>query len=183
MRRCSHAPRFAFYVSGLLALAASAAYARPNHKDGPVPEAVAVPEGNKLKLSLIGDGIQRYECAAVNGSHFWKLIAPDAQLLDPREKPAGHHSAGPSWQSLDGSQVTAAKRAEATVSESSIPWLLLQATGHTGSGVFADITYIQRVNTAGGLAPDANCSEAHSGEVVDVPYRALYRFYHAARCN
>jgi hypothetical protein len=182
MRRSSHAPRIVFSVTVILALVTSAAYARPNHKDEPVPEALAVPEGNKLKLSLVGSGIQRYECAAVNGSYSWKFTAPDAQLFDRRERPAGHHGAGPFWQALDGSQVTAAKRAEAKVSETSIPWLLLEATGHTGSGVLDDITYIQRVDTEAGLAPDAACTEANSGEHIDVPYRALYRFYKAAEC-
>jgi hypothetical protein len=182
MRRSSHAPRILFYASSILALVASAAYARPNHKDSPVPEAVSVPEGNKLKLSLVGSGIQRYECAAVDGSYAWKFIAPDAQLFDRRERPAGHHGAGPFWQALDGSQVTAAKRAEASVSENSIPWLLLEATAHTGGGVLDDITYIQRLDTEGGLAPDGACAEANSGEQLAVPYRALYRFYKAAHC-
>jgi Protein of unknown function (DUF3455) len=182
MRRSSHAPGIVFSVTAVLALGASAAYARPNHKEDPVPQAVSVPEGNKLKLSLVGSGIQRYECAAVNGSYSWKFIAPEAQLFDRRERPAGQHGAGPFWQALDGSQVTAVKRAEASVSETSIPWLLLEATGHAGSGVLDDITYIQRVDTEGGLAPDATCSEANGGEHVDVPYRALYRFYKAAQC-
>ncbi|HTU62455.1 MAG TPA: DUF3455 domain-containing protein, partial [Polyangiales bacterium] len=98
MTRSSHALRTMFYVGTALALAASAAYARPNHNGDPVPAAVAVPEGNKHKLSLIGSGIQRYECAAVDGSYSWKFIAPDAQLFDRRERPAGHHGAGPFWQ-------------------------------------------------------------------------------------
>jgi len=182
MTRSTHALRTMFYVTSILALAASAAYARPKHKGDPIPEAVAVPEGHKLKSSLVGSGIQRYECAAVNGSYAWKFIAPDAQLFDRRDRPAGHHGAGPFWEALDGSQVTAAKTAEASVSEDSIPWLLLEATGHTGSGVFADITYIQRLETEGGLAPAAVCSEANSGTLVDVPYRALYKFFKASPC-
>ena len=182
MTRSSHALRTMFYVATVLALAASAAYARPNHKGDPVPDAVAVPEGQKLKVSLIGSGIQRYECAAVDGSYSWRLIAPDAQLFDRHDRPAGHHGAGPIWQALDGSQVTAAKRAEASVSADSIPWLLLEATEHAGSGVFDDITYIQRLNTEGGLAPDAACSEANSGESMDVTYRARYSFFKASHC-
>jgi len=179
MKRSSHVLQTLFYVVSIFTLAAGAAYARPDHK---VPAEVAVPEGNKLKLSLIGSGVQRYECAASNGSYGWKLVAPDAQLFDRRDRPAGHHGAGPFWQALDGSQVTAAKRAEATVSTESISWLLLEATGHSGSGVLDDITYIQRLETEGGLAPDASCTEANSGEPIDVPYRALYRFYKATQC-
>jgi hypothetical protein len=60
--------------------------------------------------------------------------------------------------------------------------LLLEATGHTSSGVFDDITYIQRLETEGGLAPAAACAEANSGTLVDVPYRALYKFFRASPC-
>ena len=171
-----------FCVSFILASLAGAAYAHPDHKGHSFPDAVSVPEGNKLKLSLIGSGIQRYECAAVDGGYLWKFIAPDAQLSDRRDGPAGHHGAGPFWQALDGSRVTAVKRAEANGSDASIPWLLLEATGHSGRGAFDDITYIQRVDTEGGLAPEAACAEANSGELLDVPYRALYKFYKAAPC-
>jgi hypothetical protein len=178
----SRALTFSFFAGAALALTATAAFARPAHKDD-VPEAVAVPEGNKLKLSLTGVGVQRYECAAVDGSYSWKFIEPDAELLDRRDRPAGHHGAGPYWQLLDGSQVIAAKRAEASVSASSIPWLLLEATRHTGAGHLEDITYIQRLNTEGGLAPEASCTEANSGERADVPYKALYKFFRADSCD
>jgi hypothetical protein len=171
------------YVTFSLTLLASAAAARPHHKDTPVPDPLAVPEGNKLKLSLTGNGVQRYECSPTNGTHTWKFIAPDADLLDHHDRPAGHHSAGPTWQALDGSQVTATKRAEASVSAASIPWLLLQAATHTGTGSFDDITYIQRLETEGGLAPATPCSEANSGEQTNIPYRATYRFYKATQCN
>ena len=36
-----------------------------------------------------------------------------------------------------------------------IPWLLLRATSTTGTGVFTNVTYVQRLNTTGGVAPGA----------------------------
>ena len=177
------APLFVFYATASLMLLASAASARPRHKDTPVPDAIAVPEGNKLKVSLIGSGVQRYECTNTNGTYAWKLIAPDADLLDRHEHVAGHHSAGPTWQASDGSQVTATKKAEASVSTDSIPWLLLEAATHTGNGQFDDVTFIQRVETEGGLAPTTSCTEANSGKRNDVPYRATYRFYRPTQCD
>ena len=177
------APLYVFYATTSLMLLASAASARPRHKDTPIPDAIAVPEGNKLKLSLVGSGVQRYECTNASGTYAWKFIAPEADLLDRHERVAGHHSAGPTWQANDGSQVTAKKTAEATVAADSIPWLLLEAATHTGKGDFDDITFIQRVETEGGLTPAASCSEANSGERADIPYRAVYRFYKPTHCD
>ena len=58
-----------------------------------------------------------------------------------------------------------------------IPWLLIRAKSTQGSGLFHDVTYIQRVNTRGGLPPLAVHNEAHLGEEVRVRYTAEYFFY------
>jgi hypothetical protein len=47
-----------------------------------------------------------------------------------------------------------------------------------GPGVFADTTFIQRVNTIGGKSPKAN--GAFIGQVARVPYTADYFFYRRA---
>ena len=61
--------------------------------------------------------------------------------------------------------------------DSAIPWLLL-TTKSTGSpGVFSGVTSIQRVNTAGGVAPAAPCIAGLVGTAARVPYTADYRFY------
>ena len=64
-----------------------------------------------------------------------------------------------------------------------IPWLRLQAKS-TGAGPFGDklteTTYIQRINTTGGVAPDAaTCNATTAGTQVEVPYTADYLFYRA----
>ena len=41
-------------------------------------------------------------------------------------------------------------------------------------------TYIQRVNTTGGLAPTSGCDASTVGTVAKVPYTADYYFYKAA---
>jgi hypothetical protein len=61
-----------------------------------------------------------------------------------------------------------------------IPWLLLAAAEHTGSGVFATVTHIQRLDTVGGAAPSEGCDEAHAGAEVREPYTATYAFYYPA---
>ncbi|HJZ80880.1 MAG TPA: DUF3455 domain-containing protein, partial [Pyrinomonadaceae bacterium] len=56
-----------------------------------------------------------------------------------------------------------------------IPWLLLEAVSTSGPGIFSRVTYIQRLNTTGGLAPGVPGLIA--GETAEVPYTAQYFFY------
>src|SRR4030095_10611238 len=82
----------------------------------------------------------------------WVLKAPHALLLD-RLDILGIHFGGPTWQGNDGSKVVAARVDSVTVDPDAIAWLLLKTTSTSGDGPFADTTYIQRINTVGGLAP------------------------------
>jgi hypothetical protein len=61
-----------------------------------------------------------------------------------------------------------------------IPWLLLQAFPATpGDGRdLSNITFIQRKNTTGGLAPATPCGTV--GHIVKVQYTADYFFWAAA---
>ena len=45
------------------------------------------------------------------------------------------------------------------------------------AGVFADVTWIQRLATENGLAPTTGCDDAHVGAAVLAPYDADYFFY------
>jgi hypothetical protein len=89
----------------------------------------------------------------------------------------GIHYAGPTWESNSGSKVVAAVRERCTPDPDAIPWLLLKATSAQGPGLFGGVTYIQRVNTEGGLAPAEPGDVV--GEEVRVPYTAGYYFYRA----
>jgi hypothetical protein len=144
----------------------------------PTPAALAVPDGTRLAFSLSARGTQNYECRqAADGSFVWTFIAPDAQLYGPSGHLAGHHYAGPTWEANDGSTVVATKLAGATVDATAIPWLLLQATTHTGHGRMAKVTYVQRLDTVGGLAPSTGCDAAHAAATLDVDYTARYAFF------
>ena len=77
-----------------------------------------------------------------------------------------------------GSAVVGAVQKRYTPDPDSIPWLLLGAVSADGPGIFHRVTYIQRVNTVGGLAPDY---PGTAGEVARVPYTADYYFYRAHR--
>jgi len=159
------------------------------HEDGPhvrcppqVPAALTPPADATLAAGFPARGVQIYVCSApaAGGSPTWTLKAPHAVLSKDGET-AAIHSAGPSWQALDGSLVTGAKTASAPAADGhSVPQLLLKATTHAGPGVFADTTWVQRLETVGGSAPATGCDPAHVNAQILVPYRAEYFFYRVA---
>ena len=61
--------------------------------------------------------------------------------------------------------------------------VLLTATAHTGDGLFANVTSIQRLSTTGGLAPATGCDADHVGAEARVPYTADYFFYRTGNGN
>jgi hypothetical protein len=147
---------------------------------GAMPSGLAAPAGNGLAFELRADGVQIYSCASASGAPrpAWVLQAPEATLLDDRGQRAGTHRAGPTWEALDGSSVVGAKVEAATPDPSAIPWLLLRAASHgAGQGRMADVTFVQRIQTSGGMAPSDGCNAATVGTVVRVPYHAVYCFY------
>jgi hypothetical protein len=58
-----------------------------------------------------------------------------------------------------------------------IPWLLLESTGHAGSGVLSTVDYVQRLHTRGGVAPNGGACNPATDQTVGVPYTAVYRFF------
>ena len=140
-----------------------------------VPAALQVPAGNQLALAARGVGVQIYAWSAASSS--WVFQAPAATLFEEGRQVVGIHYAGPTWQSTDGSKVVGKRIASVTVNPEAIPWLLLQAASNSGPGVFADVTYVQRLQTRGGLAPTTPGS--FDGQQVLVPYSAWYLFYKA----
>jgi len=102
----------------------------------------------------------------------WLFKAPEADLTDASGKTIIHHSAGPTWQHIDGSATAGKLKAkEDAPKPNAIPWLLL-----TGQGVFSRVTSIQRIHTEGGVAPDAKTCDSNSKEFRS-PYSADYYFY------
>jgi hypothetical protein len=135
---------------------------------------LAAPAGSKLVLHVWAEGAQIYQW---NGAS-WAFQGPDATLYSnaARTDKIGTHYAGPTWRSNGGSIVVGKLNKPCEVGPADIPWLLLDRQRNEGSGVFQDVTTIQRVNTAGGRAPTAPGS---LGELRNVPYTAEYYFYRA----
>jgi len=147
-----------------------------------IPDALAVPAGNKLAFALFGDGVQVYDCKTnADGAAVWTFRAPEADLFSGKHL-AGIHYAGPTWEALDGSTVVGTRVAGVTVDASAIPWLLLSAVSPDQHGRMAGVTYIQRLETVGGLAPTTGCDAMQLGAVAEVDYTALYAFYKARGC-
>lgn len=147
-----------------------------------VPDSIQVPAGEEVVLKVHATGFQIYVCElSVDQCLSWTLKRPEAELSDVNGKPVGSHSAGPTWKHSDGSEVTGkvVSRADAPT-VGSIPWLLLSASGHTGSGILSHVTSIQRVHTSGGQPP-GGCDEANCGAEMRVPYSADYYFYKPRR--
>ena len=137
-----------------------------------------MPAGQQLGFQADAKGVQIYACQiAETGEAKWVLSAPEAELFDAAGNLAGKHYAGPTWELVDGSKVAGTKLSEHTGDAGAIPWLVLRATTHEGQGSLANVTFIIRKNTSGGLAPATGCDAAHGGDTVRVPYGAVYAFY------
>ncbi|MGH9636945.1 MAG: DUF3455 domain-containing protein [Candidatus Angelobacter sp.] len=150
-----------------------------------VPASIQAPAGEELILMARATGFQVYVCRPdAKGKPAWTLKAPDAELFDEQGKSIGKHFSGPTWQLNDGSKITGKMAAKVDSPDPrAIPWLLLTVTGHSGNGKLSGVTFIQRVNTMAGLAPESlapaatECT-AQSGEVeFKSSYSADYYFY------
>ena len=143
-----------------------------------LPPELRVPDNYRRVLKSVGHGVQIYDC--VDGA--WRFREPTAAIFDDRsDRVVAIHYAGPTWQSIrDGSKVVAAVKArrDAPNPQRDIQWLLLQATSNAGPGLFADVQYIQRIHTEGGVAPTRACS---AGQSASIPYKADYEFWAPAK--
>lgn len=161
----------------LSATAGQAATPQPARTGVDAPAALKVPDGNRLTGVFSAAGVQTYTCT--DGA--WKLLEPAATLWaknDRSHRPVALHSRGPVWVStVDGSAVNGAAIATSPKT-GTIPELLLQATATRGTGVFGGVSYIQRLNTHGGVAPTTACTGT---DQVSVPYSATYAFYKPAK--
>src|SRR5438128_10357368 len=107
-----------------------------------VPAAVAAP-GEAAVAAWHAAGAQVYECKAGNdGKLAWAFREPIATLLLDG-KTVGRHYAGPNWDHMDGSGVTARAAGNSPgKTASDIPWLKLEVTARRGSGVLAGVTTV-----------------------------------------
>ena len=162
-----------------------------------VPANLQVEPGNTPFLLAHARGTQNYVCLHAPGGFAWTIFGPQATLFDDdREQVVTHFlssnpdeggTARATWQdSGDSSAIWAAAIASSTdrsfVAPHAVPWLLLRVVGAergpTFGGALTATTFVQRVNTRGGLAPENGCRRAADiGSKALVPYTADYVFY------
>lgn len=162
-----------------------------------VPANLEAPAGSSPYLIAHAEGTQNYICLLSQSGFAWTFLGPQATLFDGGNRQVMTHylSANPvesgaaraTWQhSSDSSAVWAAAIANSSdpafVAAGSIPWLLLRVVGDqagpAAGAALGGTTYIQRVNTLGGLAPAAGCKSAQDvGKKALVAYTTDYVFY------
>ena len=140
---------------------------------------IVVPEGNKLAFHAYAKGVQIYRWNVTTQN--WDLFGPQAGLFAEENYfgEIGSHYVGPTWESKSGSKVEG-RRVQGTgcaPDPTAVAWLLLSKFRTEGAGIFSSVTFIQRVNTTGGLAPST--PGAYDGEIKESPYTAEYYFYRA----
>lgn len=174
-------------VSGLMVLAACASStgsSKPTYSQTMLPDAVKVPAGHRVAMETVGVGQITYECRAKKdtaGQFEWVFAGPDAKLNDRQGKQVGRYYGPPAtWESQDGSKLTATQLAVAPAGAGNIPLQLVKANPAMGSGVMQGVTFIQRVATRGGVAPSSVCSATNVGSKQIVNYQADYLFWKAA---
>ena len=155
----------------------------PDLPDIAIGAGIPVPAGNKVHFQVYAEGVQIYT-ATISPTDptklVWTFTGPEAVLFDFDGNVVGIHYAyagptRPAWETSSGSLVVGARQAGVTVDPTAIPWLRLGAVQSNGPGILDGTTYIQRVNTVGGLAPSAAPTQA--GEEARVPYTTEYYFY------
>ena len=155
----------------------------PSYSQAALPTTVQVPAGNKVALETVGLGEITYQCSAkkdMAGQFEWVFVGPDARLLDRSGKQIGKYYGPPAtWEAKDGSKLTAVQLAVAPNMAGSIPLQLVKGNPAMGSGAMQGVTYIQRVNTQGGVAPATPCTAANLSAKQIVKYQADYIFYKA----
>lgn len=136
---------------------------------------ISVPQGHQVAAHVYATGVQVYRW---NGAT-WDFVGPVAKLFADAnyQGVVGTHYAGPTWKSNGDSQVVGRRVNGCSVNPLAIDWLLLEAASTEGHGLFNRVTYIHRVNTAGGMRPTT--PGATTGVEQRVPYTAEYFFYRA----
>ena len=165
-----------------------------------VPDRLQVEEGNEAFLIGHAFGSQDYVCAASGSGVAFVLTTPEAVLFDNPARRVINHFFSPNpgeggtiratWQSTRNSSVFWGKLEKTAtfdtdpdfVAQDAIAWLLLSRAGvleGSGNGDnLAAATFVQRVNTVGGLAPSIGCNSPDDiKKTAIVPYEADYVFY------
>lgn len=165
-------------ISIMLQGIATSCFAGQLNANAEIPPQIRPPAGSTAVLTTHAEGYQIYQCGLGKGGYAWLLQAPDAKLLDNRGQVVGNHYSGPIWEYKEGSRIVGQIINKIDVDpDSSISWLLVKVIAHKGQGAFSNVSYINRINTNGGLPPRDGCDANHPGSEKRIAYTADYVFY------
>lgn len=171
----------ALCAGALFVSACSSTGGHGKFSQGGLPMAVQVPAEQVIAMETVGIGHVTYECRtqkAMLSQYEWAFVGPEAKLQTRRGQVVGRYWGPPAtWESNDGSKVTATQVAIAPAGNGNLPLQLVKAEPAIGTGAMQHVTYIQRVATRGGVAPSMPCSAANMGQKQVVPYQADYIFW------
>lgn len=166
-------------ATALVAIGIAANAFATDNRAPEVPTDIQVEAGHRVHFHAYAVGYQVYVATeTAPGVLKWILKAPEAVMFDNDGNVIGIHYGGPTWETESGSLVKAARVNGVTVDPTAVQWLLLKATVSSGPGVLDGTTFVQRVNTVGGLAP-ASAAGAQIGDELRIPYTTEYYFYRA----
>jgi hypothetical protein len=168
-------------MCALLLCTAGCATTAPPPPAPALPAGLEVPSGNARLATLQAKGVQIYTCSpgADGAAPAWTFKAPQADLTDAAGAAAGKHYAGPTWEWPGGDLVVGEVLQKVPAPAGNIPWLLLKVKSSKGASPWGKVAFIQRLDTAGGVAPASGCDPAHLGVEALVAYTAAYALWGA----
>ncbi|HYB49802.1 MAG TPA: DUF3455 domain-containing protein [Burkholderiaceae bacterium] len=135
----------------------------------------APPAGAEV-MRLKGAGSQIFRCETQSAGLRWSFRLPEAELRDAQGNSVVHHGANLSFEHVDGSLLLSDVVDHVPSPNSdALPWLLLK-THSFHDGALAGITYVERINTVGGMPP-ASCTPEQLNELLRVPFSAEFVFF------
>jgi len=137
---------------------------------------IRAPSEVEPAFELAASGVQIFRCEQDKDGYHWAFRQPEAELRDARGQVVGHHGANYSFEHVDGSRLLGTIVGyDSAPSEDAVGWLLLR-TQSFGQGELDKVSYVQRVDTVGGMRPP-QCQIDQVNQVLRVPFSAKFIFY------
>ena len=156
-------------------------HAEPDQVQKGLPALIQVAAGNSVVLEAQAKGTITYACRKEKEpltTYKWIVAGEQGVLKDSEGKEIGTYSGPPArWSVDDKSFVNGSQVAVSPNGAKNIPFQLVKADVAGGQGVLTAVSYVQRVNTKGGVAPSKKCTVDNVGEKAEVKYSAEYRFW------
>jgi hypothetical protein len=168
--------RIAFALAALAAMPAFSAIPEPSG----LGRALRASADEEPAFVLSARGTNLFQCKArgdAPDAYAWYFVAPEATLYEGARVAGSHRAVGQFESDGDRTSVFGVIRATQPGGADNLPWVAMRAVPTGDSGMFAGVTTIQRVNTAGGVAPAEGCTAANAGNEARVNFTADYYFY------